>query len=273
MAAAWATYVAVSVLSLLSLVACTRLSAKARLRGHDSRRLLALLVAISAGVMVLFSPLDELSDRFFSAHMIEHELLLFTMPIALLAARPLPIAVVAPWRLVPSSWRRSAGKGWNWGRSSLANLSYFERPCPAFILSAVTLWLWHVPPLYDLALKSDTAHTLEHLLFLVSALLYWRPLLDSRHSNALTSNAKRAAYLLAGGMQGGLLGALIALNQHVFYAGYLTQPASLASVLADQQLGGVIMWFSGPVFYVVLTPIVMNGDRLTEHLRHYDSNS
>jgi cytochrome c oxidase assembly factor CtaG len=79
--------------------------------------------------------------------------------------------------------------------------------------------------------------------------------------NFLASNAQRAAYLLAGGMQDGLLGALIALNQHVLYAGYLTHgAASLASVLAGQQLGGMIMWFSGPVFDVALTPINMNGD-------------
>ncbi len=49
--------------------------------------------------MVLFAPLDELSDRFFSAHMIEHELL----PIAVLVARPLRIAAVAPWRLLTTS--------------------------------------------------------------------------------------------------------------------------------------------------------------------------
>ncbi len=263
MAAAWPTYIAALVLSLLSLVACTRLSAKARFRRRDPRRLLALLVTISTGVMVLFSPLDELSGRFFSAHMIEHELLLFTMPIALLAARPLPILVVAPWRFLPSSWRRSMGKRWNWGRSCLTSVSYFERPLAAFIVSAATLWMWHAPPLYDLALKNEAAHTSEHVLFLVTALLYWRPLLDSKRFNALASNAKRAAYLLAGGMQGGLLGALISLNQHVLYAGYLTHSAaSLASVLADQQLGGMIMWFSGPVFYVALTPIIMNGHNL-----------
>jgi len=75
-------------------------------------RLLGIVVAVLAGMLVLFSPLDELSDRFFSAHMVEHELLLFTMPIALLAAHPLPIALVAPWRLLPSCGvDQSAGAG------------------------------------------------------------------------------------------------------------------------------------------------------------------
>lgn len=262
MASALATYLAALLLSLGALWTCTRLSTNARRRPRDPRRLAALTIAILAGLLVLFSPLDELSDRFFSAHMVEHELLLFTMPIALLAARPLPVALIAPWRLLPSGWRRSAARRWNWGRRALSGLRYLERPTPALVLSTATLWLWHAPALYDLALKYEWVHTLEHVLFLATALLYWRPLLGGRHSGALDSNAKRTLYLVAGAMQGGLLGGLIALDPHLLYVAYLTDPGmSQSSALADQQLGGAIMWFSGPIFYSVLAGIVMDSSR------------
>ncbi len=258
MYSAWISYSAAVVLTAAALLACTRLSIRARQEPDDPRRLLGLLVALATGVLVLFSPLDELSDRRFSAHMIEHELLLFTMPLAVLAARPLPVALVAPWRLAPSRWRRSFGQGWNGFRKSLGRIAFCERPVLAVVLSTSALWLWHLPALYDLALASEWLHALEHVCFLVTALVYWQPLLSGRHHIQLNSNAKRALYLMLGGMQGGLLGGLIALHDRVIYTGYIAQPgASLQSVLADQQIGGVIMWFSGPVFCAVIAALVM----------------
>lgn len=258
MSATWSSYLAAIVLSLGSLLACTRFASKSRYSPDEPCRLLGLIVAIFTGLLVLLSPLDELSDRLFSAHMVEHELLLFTMPIGLLAARPLPIALIAPWRLLPSTWRRSVGRGWNWWRQSLRGLSVFEQPIPALALSTSALWAWHAPPLYDLALRSEWIHTLEHVSFLVTALLFWRPLLSVAPVSSLDSNAKRALYLMAGGMQGGLLGALIALDNHVIYTGYLTVPgAPFAAVLADQQVGGAVMWFSGPIFCGIISAIVM----------------
>lgn len=251
-------YVAVLVLSLGALAASTRLSTTSRQRSNDPRRLVALAIALLTGWIVLFSPLDELSDRFFSAHMVEHELLLYTTPIALLIALPMPLAIIVPWRLLPSRWRRSVGRSWNWTRDVTVGISYLERPVAAFVLSTLTLWIWHAPALYDLALRSEWAHTIEHVCFLVTALLYWRPLLSVSHRGVLNSNAKRALYLVAGGMQGGLLGALIALDPTVLYVGYLSTPKDLlASTLADQHRGGTIMWFTGPVFCSFVASLVM----------------
>ncbi len=258
MYATWSSYSAAIALSILSLVACTRLSARLRQQRDDPRRLLGLFVAIATGVMVLFSPLDELSDRYFSAHMVEHELLLFTMPLAVLAAHPLPLAVIMPWRLAPSQWRRSFGKGWNGCRKFFGRFALFLHPFPALVLSTLALWLWHVPVLYGLALENEWMHALEHLSFLVIALIYWQPLLGGRHAARLNSNPKRALYLIVFGMQGGLLGGLIALHSRIIYFGYLEQPgASLHSAFVDQQIGGAIMWFSGPIFCAVIAALAL----------------
>jgi putative membrane protein len=251
-AEAWSAYLAAFALSLASLFACARGNTEAGHRFDAPLRLLGFIVAALALALTLASPLDELASHRFSAHMIEHVLFLYTIPLALVAAQPLPVAV-REFRRLPLSLRRS------FGRRVWRNLDRLNHPIPAFMLSALTLWVWHTPPLYDLALRSQTAHVLEHASFLGTSILYWRQLLNGRRSaGALNSNAKRALYLIAGGMQGGLLGAFIALSDHVIYTGYLLTPqASLEAALADQQLGGAIMWFSGPVFCGVLAALVM----------------
>lgn len=255
---AWSLYLAATALSVAALCSCIPFSRKNPSVRTKGQRLFGFVVAIATAGLVLSPPLDELSDRFFSAHMVEHELLLFTMPIALLASMPLPAALVAPWRLLPSAWRRGFGRVLRLCKDSFPMLSRFGQPFVALALSTLTLWLWHVPFLYDLALKNDWIHLAEHLLFFVTALVYWRLLLNGTRATALGSNAKRAVYLMLGAMQGGFLGALIALHSHVIYSGYLDQPGKdVQAVLVDQQIGGAVMWFSGAIFCSVMAAIVL----------------
>ena len=54
-------------------------------------------------------------------------------------------------------------------------------------------------------------------------------------------------------MQGGLLGALIALDPAILYTAYLMKsPPSVPTVLSEQHLRGAVMWFSGVVFFSVV---------------------
>jgi putative membrane protein len=256
-ALAGSAYLAAFALSIAALVVCARATAETRHARCNPRETPGLVVAALALVLALASPLDELSDHLFSAHMVEHELFLYTIPLALLASRPALLAFVNLRRL-PLRWRRSLGQVSSQHPGWLDVASYIGRPLPAFLLSGLVLWGWHAPALYDLALRNGWAHALEHLCFLATALLYWRPLLSSTRRAMLGSNARRALYLIAGGMQGGLLGAFIALSGHVIYAGYLAQPGAAAvAVIGDQQLGGAIMWFSGAVFCGAMAAITM----------------
>lgn len=256
MAVPGSCYLAAFTLSLASVGICAARTAETVPRPIDPQRVLGLIVAVLALALALASPLDDLGDRFFSAHMVEHELFLYTIPVALLAAQPVPVALIN-FRRLPSTWRRSVGQATRHAWCLLA-LSRLGRPIPAILLSTTALWVWHAPSLYDFALRNEWAHDLEHVSFLATALAYWRPLLDVGRRPALDSNAKRALYLIGGAMQGGLLGALIALSERVIYTGYLTpRGASIATVLADQRLGGAIMWFSGAVFCCAIAAAVM----------------
>ncbi|MGH9765635.1 MAG: cytochrome c oxidase assembly protein, partial [Blastocatellia bacterium] len=142
----------------------------------------------------------------------------------------------------------------------------------ALILSSLCLWIWHLPLLYDFALQHPIAHIAEHLSFLVTFLLYWRPLVGRAGMTLLASNGSRSLYVIIGGMQGGVLGALIALSDHVIYTAYLfANPASTATAIADQRIGGAIMWFSGPLFYGTAAAIVMRRRRRGGRLRSESS--
>lgn len=250
-------YLSALVLALASLATWLPFEPKPLLFGLDLRRLFALAVAILSLRLALVSPLDELSDRLFSAHMVEHELFLYTIPIAALAARPVPLAA-ARIRHLPARWRRSLGRLTKSQPLLLRLARFLSHPATACALFVLALWAWHAPALYDLALRHPWAHVLEHASFLATALLYWQALWRKRKHTGLDSNGKRALYLIAGGMPGGLLGGLIALSGHVIYVGYLAEPhASIQAVLADQQLGGAIMWFSGAIFTAAITALVM----------------
>ncbi len=199
------------------------------------------MVAISTGVMVLFSPLDEcrllclLRDRCRSPR--------------------LPLGGFYPHRGDPRWAKLAIGEKLS-DESKLFQASV-QRP-------SWPLWFWYAPPLYDLALKMRRHIRRNICCFWWTGLLYWRPLLDDRHFNFLASNAKHAALSPRGRHARRVVG-----------SADRAQPARPLRWLPDarsgvsgkcfggEQLGGMIMWFSGPVFYVALTPIIMNGDDLT----------
>lgn len=252
-------YLSAVALSLASIGICAPVTGNMVHRPGRFWRWLGLIVGVLALALALVSPLDELADRYFSAHMVEHELFLFTIPLAWLAADPLPL-LVPKFRLLPSNWRRSIGRFSMPYLPFLRGIGVLGRPFPALLLSGLALWAWHAPALYDLALRNPWAHALEHAFFLGTAILYWRPLFNGKHRGGvwLWSNAQRAFYLVAGGMLSGILGALIALEDHVVYTGYLAQhAANVGTVLADQQMGGAIMWFSGAAFCGAVAALVM----------------
>ena len=57
---------------------------------------------------------------------------------------------------------------------------WLTRPLNAWWIHAVALWGWHAPALFQATLTSDLVHSLQHLSFLLSALLFWWALLRGR---------------------------------------------------------------------------------------------
>ncbi|HEX8732395.1 MAG TPA: cytochrome c oxidase assembly protein [Ktedonobacterales bacterium] len=186
--------------------------------------------------VALISPLDTLGDGYlFSAHMIQHMLIAVVAPPMLLLGAP---AWLAELPLRGAGLRRAA----RW----LAN------PIFAFGVFQADIWLWHAPGLYDLTLENAAVHIVEHLSFLILGVIYWLPILSPTPLIPRISRGFAILYLFIGCQPMVALGALLTFAAAPLYAPYVAAPRVWGlSPLADQQLGGLIMWLPTNIPYLI----------------------
>jgi putative membrane protein len=190
-----------------------------------------LLMAVSvrrnsmalSGVAVLavafVSPLCALSAALFSARVVHHVLL---------------VAVAAPLL--------AAGIAKGPARS----------PVLAFVAATAVLWLWHLPAAYDLALGNVAVYWLMQASLLGSAVAFWAGVLNPAQPPQLAIMAALGAFV-----QMALLGALLTFAPQGLYAIHMTAPMAFGlSQLADQQLGGLIMWIPAGLPFLVIIGLI-----------------
>ena len=204
--------------------------------------------AYAGGWLTLFvalvSPLHPLGEVLFSAHMTQHELLMLVAAPLVVLGRP----VVAFLWALPLRWARRVG---GWGKAAWFQRAWraLTNPLAAWGLHAVALWAWHVPFLFQATLRSDLVHTLQHVCFLGSALLFWWALIHG--PQGLMGYGTAVLYLFTTSVHSGVLGALITFAQKVLYPAYNETTASWGlTALEDQQLGGLIMWVPAGLVYI-----------------------
>ena len=206
--------------------------------------------AFAAGWLALFiallSPLDPLGGALFCAHMAQHELMMLLAAPLLAVGRPLGALV---WAL-PRSWRKAAWSVVHYGGLQ-GSVAWLSRPLVAWCVHGATLWLWHLPVLFQRAVTSDLVHAAQHSSFFVSALLFWWAIL--RPGLRRETFGVATLYILTTAMHTSALGALLTFAPNVWYPVYAdTAPAWGLTALEDQQLGGLIMWVPGGFIYLVL---------------------
>jgi putative membrane protein len=190
-----------------------------------------------AGALV--SPLHWLGEHLFTFHMIEHEIVMAVSAPLLIAARPIGTML---WSL-PRRARLAVGRllrrrtiviAWDW-LSSGGN---------ATVLHGMAIWAWHMPGLFDAAVGNVAVHRLQHLSFLLTAMLFW-------WSVFYRSNPGLAAWHLFVTMtHTGILGALMTLAPRVLYQAQTASAAAWGlTPLQDQQLAGLIMWVPAGTVY------------------------
>lgn len=192
--------------------------------------LLAILVA-------LISPIDTYEGQLFSVHMIQHMLLeLVAAPLIVMAA---PITLVLR---VASA----AGRRWILAvlHSRIVRLVAF--PLVTWVLFAAVNWGWHLSSLYDVALENDLVHYLEHITMLGAGLLFWWPVISPDPMPWRVPHPVRILYLFLALPQNSFLGVVLLSSETVLYSHYLTTVRDWGPTpLADQQLGGTLMWVMG----------------------------
>jgi putative membrane protein len=194
--------------------------------------------------VALLSPLHHLSTELFSAHMVQHELLMVAAAPLLVLGRPL---LPALWAF-PIGWRRRLGA---WSASAPVETAWtaLTRPSVAWSVHAAAIWLWHVPVLFQATLRSELVHNLQHLSFLGSALLFWWALFQGRAGRLGAPTA--VVYLFTTAVHTSLLGALLTFSSRIWYPVYRSTSAPWGlSPLEDQQLAGLIMWVPAGLGYL-----------------------
>lgn len=209
--------------------------------------------ALAALAIALISPLDALAGALASAHMVQHVLLI-------LVAAPL-LALSAPssriLRAAPLAVRRSTGRWRARLRLTRRNLRLLRHPVGVWLLHVGALWLWHAAVLYDAALASEPVHVLEHVTFLLSALLFWRVAIGVRRS-ARVSHGLGVLLVFTMAAQSVFLSVLLTFAPTPWYSGYATTTAPWGlDPLADQQLAGLIMWIPAGAIYLAAALALM----------------
>jgi putative membrane protein len=231
--------------------------ARMRKMGGEARlsQLLSYALALVAICCALLSPLDDLASYLLIAHMVQHELLMMIAPPLILLANPVPILV---WGLGGSA-RLQAGNLLT-RHSVIRRARDFLGWMPvAWSLYVVNLWAWHHPVLYQAALRDPWIHDVEHILFFLTALVFWWPVMRPVSRPAPIQDGVRIFYLFLAATQDGLLSGLIALSSKILYPHYETTLRLWdLTPREDQMGGGIVMFAAGMVTYAVAILILVN---------------
>ncbi len=180
----------------------------------------------------LTRPLHDLSDYFlFSAHMVQHMLLMMVVP-------PLMLLGLPAWLVRPLLRPRGIA----------AVTRFLTSPLIAFAIYNVVFVIWHVPFMYNAALEDHDIHIVQHLMFIATATMMWWPVVNPVPELARMPGPVQILYLFAIGLPASVVSAFIALSEDVVYPFYGRAPRVFElSALEDQQLGGMIMWVPGMI--------------------------
>jgi len=205
------------------------------------RRVAAFGGALLVMFLALNGPLHDLSDHsLFSAHMVQHLVLTLVFPPLLLYGTP-------AWALRPLLAPRAVFRFAAWA----------TRPLPAALIFLAPISLWHFPVFYEAALRHHGLHVVQHLVFIATSVLMWWPVLSPVPELPRISYPAQMGYLFLLGIPMSVVGALITLSDRVLYPFYATAPREWElSPLADQQIGGLLMWVPGTlVLWLAMTVV------------------
>jgi putative membrane protein len=196
-------------------------------RGARPLHALAFAGAVLALVAALVTPIDGLGEEYlFSAHMLQHVLLGDIAPLLLLLS--LSRVMLRPLTRRLMGIERALGP--------------LASPFTAIFVWLGTMYLWHVPALYDAALEHPLVHVLEHFSFFGAGLALWWPLVQPIPMRRTLTGLQPLGYIAAA--KGGLaaLGLLLAWSSTAYYSFYEDVPRIWGlSAVEDQNVAGVIM--------------------------------
>jgi putative membrane protein len=228
---------------VIALCAVMILSCGARPRACSRRKIGWRLAGAVMLFLALASPVDALADGYlFSAHMLQHLLLLLIVP-------PLILLSLAP---APRPDRFQTGR-WKWANWIL------RYPLGAWLLGVGGMWLWHAPMLCNAAVTNEWIHRLQYASLLLMGFAFWWPIIGPSTRQRLPP-LTGVVYLFSACLGCAVLGIIITFAPVEVCSIYL-HPADRLGLLPllqnqwgltpakDQQLGGLLMWVPACLVY------------------------
>ena len=235
------------------------MAADARRRGGDVPRGLGREVAAFYGglfvvVLALLSPLAYWSARYIWVRSVQDVLLANLAPAFLVLG--------APWlvlrRGLPFRWPRAHGPGRDpaigRGADPVRGADRGREPDPGraarlarmSVLTVIAFnvaWCgWHLPALYDGALRYPAAYAAEVVAYLGLGMAFWLQLIGSRPLSPALAPLRRVALLAGTVIVSTVLGMVLVFGYGLAYPGYAGPGHRVLSVVYDQQAGGAVLW-------------------------------
>ncbi|MBA3306012.1 MAG: cytochrome c oxidase assembly protein [Thermoleophilaceae bacterium] len=220
-----------------------------RVRGAGAAQAVAFAAGVSALVLALATPLDGLGeDYLFSAHMVQHVLLGDIAPALLLLSLSRVIMRPATRRLM--SLERALGP--------------LASPWTGIALWLGLMYLWHVPAMYDAALRDPLVHVVEHASFFTAGLAVWWPLISPVPMRRRLTGLSTVAYIGTAKFGLAALGLYLTWSDNLLYDHYAGVPRIWGlSPVGDQNAGGAIMMVEQS-FTFVIALVVLFAAMLTQ---------
>jgi putative membrane protein len=173
-------------------------------------------------------PIETWAEESFAIHMVQHLLLGDLGALCIVAGLTGP--VLRPLLSV----------------RAVRSLRALSHPLVALPLWALNLYVWHVPFLYEAALRHDVVHALEHAAFFTAGALMWSTVLEILPAPEWFGTAAKMGYIVAVRLTSTVLGNVLVWSGDPFYAFYerVDQPFGL-SAEADQGIAGAVMMVEG----------------------------
>jgi cytochrome c oxidase assembly factor CtaG len=202
-------------------------------------------------LLTLIGPLDFLGDKYlFSAHMLEHILLYLAVPpLLLLGLPPAPVSSFLSIEVAAKAER------------------FLRRPTAAWLMAVGTMWLWHLPVLFNAALHHEWIHVAEHMSILLTGTRFFWPIFTPLQSHRL-SPVIGAVYIFTAMSANMILGILLTYSPLGYYPTYMASSGDSVFQLirtvwkldpqSDLNLGGMFMWIIGGLLYFTMLMAVIS---------------
>jgi len=213
-----------------------------------SSRLAAFLGGLLCVWIAAASPLSALDDDLLMVHMAQH-LLLMTVaaPLILWGAPAVTLLHGLPQTIV----RGGLGPVLRW--APLQRVGHtLTHPVFGWLAGTAAVAGWHIPALFELALRSEHWHEVEHACFFAAGLLFWWPIVQPWPSIARWPEWSLPLYLFLATLPCDALSAFLTFCDRVVYPSYMSAPRLFdLSALQDQQWAGTLMWVWVTFAYLV----------------------